>query len=589
MRWQPENERWLLPVAVIAAAHAFAWSQRDPVGRAESVFLGMSSAAVVAVIASLGLSSRNRSTPEPRWTALLATAAIWIAYQGPSRGAVVGAVLVIGLAIAATRALLDAPGRFRAEGEIAEGEIKVGVAVALALGLQLLLRAELLLFPLLDLRVLISLLLLPSVAGLSVAVLAGRFGAGRAVLAGGLAAVLAEGWTMTSTLAMAALAAGELIGGRGHSAPVRWAAVAALALLPLWNPWVGMLFAIAGAGLAGLSGVMPPLLLIGVAGVAILGPQARAPVEAMRLWIGAALLIPAAALAPPGGRWHMRLGALVALAAALIAKQPEAMVAGIALAALASPAAGATASLQRAWGVIAVLGTCLLSSYPWVREDPLGDLLRLLGWTNEPSALLMLLALVPALGLILDRYGSEFPRCATRPLPIVCLALIWALSRGIGPTTLMVDSYGPVVLDASTASWERQLPESVLAGTTLDSIALDSHLMGGAALMPGAEVAVVELRGGAGEVLHEWPLRSGFDTAEWAASRADLTILAPEPWISTVAPSGNFFAHRYRKHLVPETDDGQNGETAPASLAIRRGEDLPAEAALAIYRLELRH
>ncbi|MCP3959972.1 MAG: hypothetical protein GY719_19175 [bacterium] len=565
----PEPERLVVPVAAMAAAHAFAWTQSDPVGRAEAVYLGLLSAGMLAVIASLGALGRQRGAPELPATALLATAAMWIAYQGPSRGAAVSLILVIGLAASAARVLLAPGGGLRPE-------LDPGVAVALALGLQILMRGDLLLAPLLDRRALVSLLLLPLAAGWAVSILAARFGVGRALLAGGLAAVLAPGFTVTSTLALYALAAGALIGSRPRHAVVRWAPIVSLVLLALWAPPRGILFALAGAGLAGVSGVVPPLLLVAVAGLTMLSDQTRVPIEAVRSWLGAALLVPAAALAPAGGRWLMRLGALLALSAALISRTPEAMAAGVALAALATPPAGATARLQRAWCLTLVVAVSLLAAYPWVREDPRGDLLTLLGWTNEPSAFLMLLALIPGLGLLFDRLGDTLPRWLSRPLPVACLVLLWALVRTVTPTAVLVDSYGPVVLNERTASWQHDLPAEAIG-----SVALDSNLTGGVALVPGTEVAVVELHGADGEVLREWPLRAGFDTAEWAASRADLTILAPAPWISTVAPGGTFFAQRFRMRFDEEDVDA-------AKIAIRRGGDLPAETAVVIYRLELR-
>ena len=55
------------------------------------------------------------------------------------------------------------------------------------------------------------------------------------------------------------------------------------------------------------------------------------------------------------------------------------MAAGVAVAAVAAPDKGAAATLQRAWCGVLVIGTTLLAAYPWIREDPRGDLLELLG------------------------------------------------------------------------------------------------------------------------------------------------------------------------------------------------------------------
>ncbi len=601
-RWLPEPERFVLPLAAYVALRSYASTQSDPAGNAEAAFLALLIAGVLAVIAALG----GRGTaPELAATALLATATVWIAYQGPSRGAVVSVILVIGLAVAAARTLLDERGRLRPGNDLAPG-----VTVPLALGLQLLMRGDLLLAPLFEIRTLASLLVLPVVAGAATSVLAASSGRQRAILVGGLVVVLAPGWTVTSTLALTALAAGVLFNDEARPRAVRWAAVALLALLPFWSLSKGLLFAAGAMVFAAPSLGTASLSLVAALAVVLFGGLAHHPVVAVRLWAGAMLLVPAAALAAgpslrtaargqkaesktsglavaPGGRWQLRLGVILALAAAIVSKVPEAMSAGVAVAAFAAPTEGAAATLQRAWCGTLVIGTTLLAAYPWVRQDPRGDLLALFGFSHEVSALLALLIVVAGLGFAIDRFRDEIPLIAVRPTLLAGLLLGFAVARqvtSVPATTVLVDSYQPVALVAGDGGWQRSFP----AGT-VSAVVLDSHLAGGIPIGSGTEAAVVELQADDGSVVAEWPLRVGYETGEWAVSRPDLIgrggFTAPVPWLSWVAPGGGFFAHRYRRRLtVPSS-----GTPAEASrISIRRDDALPPETRLSIYRLELR-
>ncbi len=579
----PESERYVVPLAAYVALRSYASTQSDPVGNAEAAFLALLIAGVVAAIAAIGVSGRGgaRSRPELAVTALLATATVWIAYQGPSRGAVVSLILMIGLVVSAARALLDERGRLRAGRELA-----LDVTVPLALGLQLLMRGDLLLVSLFEPRTLASLLALPVLAGGATSVLAASLGRSKALLAGGLAAVLAPGWTVTSTLTLVALAAGTVFADGSRPRVLRWVAVAVLALLPLWSLPEGLLFAVAAMSIAAPSLATASLLLVAVVAVVLISGQVVSPVVAIRMWVGAVLLVPAAVMAAgPGERWQLRLGAILTLAAAIVSRAPEAMAAGVAVAAFAAPVRGAVATLQRAWCVILVTGTTLLAAYPWVRDDPRGDLLDLLGFSNEVSALLTLLLLVAGLGFALDRFRDQIPPVLHRPALLACLLLGFAMAKQVtsaAGTTILVNSYEPVALAAGSDGWQRDFPAAAISG-----VALDSHLAGGVPIAAGTAVAVVELLADDGSVVAEWPLRTGYETGEWAASRSDVAgkagFVAPAPWLSTVAPGGGFFAHRYRADFaVPP------GAAEANRVAVRRGDGLPLETRLSIYRLELR-
>ncbi len=575
-------------LAAALALTAYSATQSDPSGRAESAFLTLMTVGVLAAMA--GLDTRSWR-PELPITAVLATAAVWIAYQGPSRGALVSVILVTGFAVGAARALsVDDPG---VDDSSADGvslndrqsrssnRLAPGSAVSLALGLQFFLRPELMLTPVLDARTLVSLLVLPPVAGLGLSLLASRFGSARAGVAGSAAVVLAPGWTVTSTLAIVALAAATLVADKQQPKTWRWVAVAGLVILPVWSLPKGLLFALGAMALLGPALAGASLVAVALVAVAVASRRAQLPIEAIGPWLGAGLLVPAAFLAPSEGRRLFRAGAILTLAGAMVSRTPDAMAAGLALAALSMPVGGTVAALQRTWSAIVLLATVLLAAYPWVRADPRGDFLALLGWHSEAPAFLMLVALVVGLGLLLDLLRSHIPRWTPPTVPLVCLIICLALARHLTPTTVVVNSYEPVALAAGAVAWQGSFPPQSVA-----SLALDSHLLGGAELEPGTPVATVRLLTAAGTPFSEWTLRAGTDTAEWAASRPDLAhregFAAPKPWISRVSPDGGFFAHRFRTRWVSE--QALEAET----LEIQRDPELPPETVVSIYRLEVR-
>ena len=156
----PTLSRFAVVLASFAAIRAVAFAEADPVGAAESTFLALLVSGVLAAIATIAL----RPAWELGWTAILSTTAIWIVGYGPHRGALVTLVLLGGLVLAAVRAsrsgdVLRSPGK----------------SAALALGLQLLMRCDLLLPPLLDLRTLVSVLALPVASGIALSVLSRHF------------------------------------------------------------------------------------------------------------------------------------------------------------------------------------------------------------------------------------------------------------------------------------------------------------------------------------------------------------------------------------------------------------------------------
>lgn len=572
----PSPERWLVPLAALLAIRALTLLQNDPAAVAETRFLALLVAGVLVTIAALCAPAAR--APELAGTALLATAASWIAYHGPSRGAVVTLILALGLALAFGRAWRD---RIAAP----QGP-DLSLTVPVAVGLQLLLRGDLLLPPLLDTRTVVSLLALPVAAGGAIWVLGARFGERRALIAAAAALLPAPGWNVTSTLGIVALAAGASLADGERPRSIRALAGAALLLMPLWNLPLGILFALTGLAAASRrwTSFLAPMAGAAVIWLAAAPGGWRVALDEMA---GGLLILPALLLAPAADRWRAVSGVLLALWAMKLGPGPEAMAAGLALAALATPIAGAAAGLQRAWCGLLVAGSALLASYPWTRSEPLGDLLALFGLDRRLPALALLAVAALALGWTLDHLRERAPSrrawLASPVLPALVVLLLagLAVAREAAPTTVAVDSYRAVALDGSNRYQRVKFPAQPVS-----ALVLDTNLVHGAGLAPGTTVAILELRDERDAVLDTWRLHAGEDTAEWAASRPDVAaqpgFRAPPSWISRLAPDGTFFARRFRARL-----EAESGAPA-ASVMIQIAGHLSPELRLVIYRLELR-
>ncbi|MFL6291525.1 MAG: hypothetical protein ACJ759_11580 [Thermoanaerobaculia bacterium] len=185
MRTPSELVRFLLPLAVLGAIAAF----HEP--SAEGLFLGELSAALLLVVAALA--------PAPAFElglgSVLAVTAVWALPPGPGRGAAMMLLLVATFLAACMRRLSRTlPG------------LPLAVSIPLALGIQILLRSELLFEPP-GLRTIVALLALPVAAGAAMAVLASRQGGETALIAGGVAVLFGPGWNVTTTLVLIAVAA----------------------------------------------------------------------------------------------------------------------------------------------------------------------------------------------------------------------------------------------------------------------------------------------------------------------------------------------------------------------------------------------
>jgi hypothetical protein len=560
----PRSEivRILVPLAALAAMASFAAREADPAGAAESVYLAVLAAAALLPVGFLA--------PWPAYEvgigSALATAAVWALPAGPGRGAAVMALLVALTAVAAGRALM---GRKKGQG----GEA-ARLLIPLALGVQILLRGDLLLNPPPVARLAVALIMLPVVGGVALAILARRHGMALALIAGGTALVLAPGFNVASTLGLVALAAGEILSREDAGVAVKAAAWIALLAPIAWAPGPGVVAAACGLAL------WRPRIALWVAVVVVAGltwvfHEPWQAIARQAVWLF--LLVPAAAFP---ARIPTVIGA--ALLAGAVPPIPGAatLAAPMALAALALRRDAAFAVPQAVWTGAALGGTALLAGYPWLRHEPMPTWLSLFGIAPGAGLALVTVCVVLALaglGIWMGRGWGE-PLRSARLAGLAAACLLLALLSGLPDSgTALLAPEVPVVLDAGHPAWEAQV-----SGGSVGSVVVESSLSNGAALAPGTPVAIVHLRAGAGHSA-DWVLRSGEATGEWAARRADVAgagVKAPSPWVSWLA--GNFLAQRYRSRWTLERPE------RASSLRIERAPGVPPDLAVAVYQLEIR-
>ncbi len=543
----------------------FAGREVDPLGAAESGYLAVLAVAVLIPVGFLA-----------RWPALevglgsvLATAAVWALPRGPGRGAVVMLVLAVAVAVAAGRRLVRGGGGLE-------------VLIPLALGAQALLRGDLLFDPTAGVRTLVALIALPVAGAVAIYLLSQRHGLALALVAGGTAVALAPGFNVAATLALIALAAGDVLGREGLGWPVKLGAWGALVAPILWNPGPGVAAAVCGLALW-RPGIALVLALPAAAGLGWTFQQFQQfqqlwPLMARQIaWLP--LLVPAALVPEKDGRWRA-LAAL--LLAATVPQVPDlsTLAAPLGLAALAMRRSGAVTVPQRVWTGAVLTGTALLASYPWLREEPLARAVALLGLPAGPALAAWVAAVflgIAGLGVWMGRGWEESLR-ATRlaGLAGACLALALLLGMPDPGRELLVPET-PVVIDAGHPRWQTQLKEQMVG-----SVVVESNLSNGMSLPPGTPVAVVRLRDLAGGSVG-WTLRTGEETGEWAARRPDVVeagTRTPPAWVSWVA--GDFFAQRYRSRWTLPAP------TRISRVEIERVPGAPPELVLALYQLEVR-
>lgn len=543
--------RFLVPLAALAAMAAYASLEVDSAGAAESGYLAVLATAVLLAVAALA----PAPAVELGLGATLATAVVWALPQGPGRGAAMGLLLAAALAVAAGRALVDVRGR-----------IGLPVTIPLALGIQFLLRGELLFQPQPDIRTLVALLVLPLAGAAAVTVLSERHGT-LPLIATATAVAVAPGWDVASTLGMVVLAAGDVLGRWDANRWVRVAAVLPFLVAVAWEPGPGLAAAVCGLAL------WRPRVALGLA-VPMAAALLWAPWgdegtrEGVRQLAWLLMLLPAAVLPARDRIEHLATAVLMAATVPLI---PDRAVLATSLG-LAALSLRPTAP-QRVWTSALLGGTALLASYPWLREEPLAEFLSLTGWA--PGWMLAAGIVIVVLILAVASAGLRLPSLASAGLAGAVLLLVLGTALPPAGTPLLPPEM-PVVLDAGKPVWETVLdPEKV------ESVVVESSLGNGAALPPGTPVAILRLQNpGGGSV---WTLRTGDDTGEWAARRPDVARTgsrAPSPWVSWVA--GDFFAQRYRSRwALPRPERF-------ARLRIERAPGLPPEVVFALHQLEVR-
>ena len=543
-------------------------------GGAETTYLALLAAAVLLPAGFLA--------PWPAFElglgSVLATAAVWVLPPGPGRGAAVVLVLVATLAVAAGRRIL-------ASAKSPQGP---ALFIPLALALQILLRGELLFAPTLSLRTAVALVALPVAGGLAVSLLARRHGTALALLAGGTALALAPGFNVACTLALLALAAGDVLARENAGRAAKMAAGAVLLAAVAWDPGPGIAAAVCGIALW-RPRIALALAFAAAVGFAVLFHQTWAGVGLQLLLLP--LLVPAALLP---GKGRIAAVGVAALMTATVPLTPgaAALAAPLALAALAALAPltdrrdAAFVVPQRVWTGAALGGAALLASYPWLRAEPLATALSLLGRSLGPA----LTAAVAGGFLVLAGVGVTWGRRWEEPLrsarlaglaaALLALALLAALP---GTGTAIVAPESPVVLDAGHPVWEARLAGPTAGNVeAVATMVVDSSLSNSAGLEAGTPVAVVRWQDGAGRSA-EWTLRAGEETGEWALRRPDVArtgASAPPPWVSWVA--GDFLAQRYRaRWTLPRREH-------PVLLRIERAAGVPPELAAALYGVEVR-
>jgi hypothetical protein len=425
--------------------------------------------------------------------------------------------------------------------------------------------------------------------------------------------------------------------------PVAWQPrsgwAAAVAGLALWSPGMALALAVPlGLACQVVASHAPPgmpLLTSGTAGVGVAWLLMLVPAFLLQV-------LPALQVLTAHGR---RRAAMLAVAVVLAGTVPwlpdrSALAAPLALAALTLPAGGIAAGLSAVWSTTLLLGTALLASYPWLRQDPVGDTLALLGCPPGPRlaggvalAALLLAGAVALLRRVAPGWwrGARPARApANRPAPeesrygpppakpgaaaaasrlttrMTTWAAAWATTwtaawatawaatwtaawaagaailitlaapRLVRPSTSLLPPGASVLLDRDHPSWQTDL-----GPRPTGSVVVVTSLIHAAGLAPGTPAARVRLLG-TGGVAAEWSLRAGLDTGEWAARRPDVAasarLPAPRPWQGWVA--GDFFGQSYRARLaLPRS-------ASFVRLEIDLAPGLPVETGLALHQVE---
>jgi hypothetical protein len=562
-----------LPLANFAIALAaglamvsYGVSLVDLSAAAETLYFAVWATAVLVAIAGLA------SDFEVGIAAVLSTLIVWAVPTGPTRGAALGLVLVLALFLTLAR-------RLALESE----SLTWQTAVAGAIGLQALCRADRFLQIGLDPRTLISLVVLPVIVAIALIFLQRNHPARSVVLAAMVVALLVPGFSVTATLAIVALALGTL--WRDHFEPgwlVLTLSIITIVAAFFWQPSLAGLIAGTLIALRAPRSFRTYLGLIGFGTVlCLLYPAVRSWSEVLSLASVGLLLLPAL-LVPSGRRRSYAVcGAILGILALRTVAGPDALAAPLALAALSLRFRGSAARVQSVWTAALLFGSTLLATYPWLRHHALEDALGLVGVEVGWFAAVAVVAITWILTLICAPF--EALRTERGMAPWIAGGSVVALATWIAlPAASELPLENRIrVLNGLTSELTVELSNT----PSVRSVVLDSYLENSAALPTGTEVATVVLIDSSGQS-HRWTLRAGTESGEWAARRPDVAALegfaAPDPWISWVTPRGDLFAQRYRATWVLET------QVEAKRLSIQRSPTLADEISMAIFHLELR-
>ncbi len=552
--------RFVLPLAASGALLFLARFQ-NPVAAAQSAFLALVIGGVLAALAVLARSGTQLAT-----IAFMATALTALTGQGPHRSAAVFLFLTAALGWVSLS-------RKKSFSTVESGTAELSSAflpelAALAISLQLLLRTDLLLPPIFDPRTLVSLFALPVAVAGSTFLLSRAWGLRAAWLAAGVAATLGPGWNVTSTLALTSLAAGTTLADRQLHTAWRVAALSMLFIPVYWDPLLGTLIALTGAApaLRGRTGWIVPLF----GGMVVAHVLDQAPVypgPILDLWLLTALTLPSLLLAPRKLRSFLVRGLLLALAAAVVAPRPEALVAGLALAALTLGEVRRVSSFQDAWSAGLLFAVTILAAPPWRRAFPLEALLELFHLDIRSTVLIVLLA---------TTLLSMAPRRFVRHAGVLAALLILLLGLRAVPVTEEVPiAWQRVVLSPAQTTWRATLPVK-LEPKEISTIFLESHLIGGEDIPDGTWIAILRIKTEDGTLVRRRVL-----AGEHTAAVSDEGTTVPVRLSQLSADSTDF---------VPRFS-GIFDLDAPAHIervTLRLNPDLPEETRWMVYRMEMR-
>ena len=559
-------------VAVVLAAGAslflLASAQADPLAATETRYLAFWSVAVLLCAAGL---SRQLSF-ELAGSTLLLVLVGWVVPAGPVRAATFGLLLTAGLGMLIHRRLADD----------SKG-LDWNLWVPFALGVQLLARSDRLLSHPMEPRTFFGLVVLPLAAAWSLGLIARSRSVGTALLAAGVCLVLVPGWSVAVVLSLLGVALSVAAPIRAGSRWFRFGALVLLMILAgVWHPSLPVVLLLTALFVGAPQNWKSHAAVgLGAAAGLLLLPGVRSWEESL---LAAGLILVLLPAAPLVGSKHshrvMLLALLVAFMAARTVALPGALAAPMAALVLALPREGTYLTVQRIWTGTLASGTLLLAAYPWLRPEPLSDMLRLFGVGGGWSSVLGVLVGFLVVAWLAEATQARNPGRLI-PAGMASMALGVAVFLQLPPVKVYSMTGAPVVLSLEQQQLVRELD---LEGT-VSSVVVDSYLENSAPLTPGTPVVEVTLDTEEGS-RERWLIRVGIESGEWAARREDVAgrdgFQAPSPWLAWIPADRDFFAQRYRARW-------QLPEPARATrLTLTRLPALPADVGIALLGLELR-